>query len=950
MRLNRHALAFFVSLISAGALSAAGPGRYVGDAWALLDEKQEMAAATGIAAAKCADCDAATIDEKIERVYRADGTGECQYEFFPKILTEKGKQGNRTISLSFMLPYSRIEIYKLEIITPKGDIQAVNVAANSVETIDDRQMDQNIYDPNVRLLKVGIPKLDIGDVVHTVIRDTTYRPFMPGQTADENLLEGNQYIRHFVCGIRAPKDRPIAKIALRDEIPGKIAYTDRPAPDGGVIHRWEVSDVPRIFDEPDEPPYMEILQRLYVSTTPSWQDVSKWYWELSRPHLDAVSAELRAKEEELTANAKSDEEKMRAVFFYVSKNIRYMGLTPEKDKPGFEPHDVKLTFEKKYGVCRDKAALLVEMLRLAGLEAYPVLISVDAKKDAEIPDPYFDHAIVAVATGQGGYTLMDPTAEHMRQLLPYYDDDRSYLVCRPEGEVLKLSPVEPPDDNMVRIATSGVLTAGGELRAKSTFTFGGVFDDSCRNAFAHMKSEELLQFFESRLKLAQPGARVISLKLRPDSSLDSSAPLKADLEFSIGGLAAAGEKVSVLTLPWIGKSIGVIDLVLDSAGLDSRKYSLKMVAACGLEEELTVKLDEGYGGPISLPEPTSVEDESLAYRQDVGVKDGALECRREFEIKGIEFSPEEYLKLKKTLKSIDYDERKSPVLAMSAAIPPAVASAEPAVPEYESNTRVLDDRKEVDLIDAHDFVYKVSYSEQILAYAGKVKEAEVKVDFDPACDRVKLTRGVVISASGARQEISPGEIHVMDAGWDASAKRYTGGKVLVANLPGVEIGSTIEVAYEIAVRDKPFLSGFESFRLSDRLDRKIFVLTAPENLVIQKRVGGPAGAVVEKEEVTKGRRTIQWQAEGIDPLPSESSLPPAWVYEPSVAYFVGDPAADLKALEDAMVKRSSAGARAAETARKLTADCKTKEEAIAVSAISSPRRYGRRAPTSPHCR
>jgi hypothetical protein len=44
-----------------------------------------------------------------------------------------------------------------------------------------------------------------------------------------------------------------------------------------------------------------------------------------------------------------------------------MGLTPEKDRPGFEPHDVEITYGKKYGVCRDKAALLVSMLREAGL-------------------------------------------------------------------------------------------------------------------------------------------------------------------------------------------------------------------------------------------------------------------------------------------------------------------------------------------------------------------------------------------------------------------------------------------------------------------------------------------------------------------------------------------------------------------------------------------------------
>ena len=48
-----------------------------------------------------------------------------------------------------------------------------------------------------------------------------------------------------------------------------------------------------------------------------------------------------------------------------------------------------MTFGKKYGVCRDKAALLVAMLREAGLQAYPVLISVGTKRDPEVPDPVF---------------------------------------------------------------------------------------------------------------------------------------------------------------------------------------------------------------------------------------------------------------------------------------------------------------------------------------------------------------------------------------------------------------------------------------------------------------------------------------------------------------------------------------------------------------------------------
>jgi hypothetical protein len=64
------------------------------------------------------------------------------------------------------------------------------------------------------------------------------------------------------------------------------------------------------------------------------------------PHLEATSPDMTNTVNELIAGAKTDMEKIKAIFYYVSKNIRYMGLTPEKDRPGFEPHDVKYTFAK----------------------------------------------------------------------------------------------------------------------------------------------------------------------------------------------------------------------------------------------------------------------------------------------------------------------------------------------------------------------------------------------------------------------------------------------------------------------------------------------------------------------------------------------------------------------------------------------------------------------------
>jgi len=420
----------FTALVSLGA--ATETNRYSGELWAFEDIKPVLAAAAEITKAKYPDCDDATVEKKMVRVYRADGTGESQDEAFVKVLTEKGKRANRTVSLNFMLPYFTVEVPKLEVIKPGGEVIPVDIAANSKETIDESQMQQNIYDPNLRVLQVNIPRVEIGDVVHSVTRETIERPIIPGEYAEESVLEGEGYIRHMSYEVHAPADRPLKRIALRDEIPGTVTSTNFAGPDGTIVYSWQVSGVPRMFDEPSMPPYEEVLQRLLVSTSPDWATISKWYWNLSKSHLEATSPEMQKTVDELTSGLTNQMDKIKAVFYNVSKKIRYMGLTPEKDRPGFEPHDVKLTFDKKYGVCRDKAALLVSMLRAAGLDAYPILINVAVKLDPEVPDPFFDHAIACVETSPRQYILMDPTDENTRDLLPYYDCDRSYIVCRPE--------------------------------------------------------------------------------------------------------------------------------------------------------------------------------------------------------------------------------------------------------------------------------------------------------------------------------------------------------------------------------------------------------------------------------------------------------------------------------------------------------------------------------------
>jgi len=917
------------ALAFASLARAEDTSRYSGSDWATLDSKQEQAAAKAIDPAQLADCDEAIVDQKSMRVVHEDGTAEMQDEMFVKVLTEKGKRNSSTLTRLFVVPYFTVEVTRLEVIKPDGTVVPVDVEANEKESIFADLMKMNIYDPNIKVLRVNIPHLEIGDMVHSVVRLTFTRPFITGEFSEDFMLEGRGYLRHLTLDIRLPATKPLKHIALRDEIPGTVTASTK-TEGNNLTYHWEVNAVPRMFNEPGMPPPPEILQRLSISTIPDWSTVSRWYWNLSKPHLDTITPDMKKQVAELTASATTDMEKIKAVFYYVSRNIRYMGITPEKDRPGFEPHDVQMTYDKKYGVCRDKAALLVALLRSAGQNAYPVLTSVGLKKDQEVPNPFFNHAIVGVELHPGEYLLMDPTDENTRDLLPARESDQSYLVCRPEGDDLRLSPIDPPEKSMMRITTTGTIDGAGNLEAHSEMSFDGANDNIYRRVFARMKPDSRQQLFEAGLKRVLPGATLKSLKITPDNILDESVPLRAEIEFSADNAMAFGDGKAIVTVPWIGKNIGMVNLVLRGAGLEKRHYPMKTMVACGLHEEISLRLAANFTGAVSMPTCAPQDGDCIVYQREFSFKDGVLDCSRDVRLKTVEISPDQYLQLRQTLKELQEDDRKSPVLAVvkqSGTQVAAKANPSTVVP-VESDTRMIEQREELQVKDAHTALFKMHFVKEILNYSGKKKASEVKIAYNPATADARIVRAVVTSKDGQRQEISPEEINVMDADWNAGAKRYTGSRILVANLPSVEIGSTIEVDYEIAYHDRAFLGGFIAFQEGDELVHKVRQVTAPAGLAVHALDCGPAGIVTADRKTGPDGQVLTWTAANVKAGADEPSLPPAWFYRAGVEDFIGDPAACLTGIQKALLDRAQHSAKAQELARNLTAAAKTKLDAV----------------------
>ncbi|MCK5845240.1 MAG: DUF3857 and transglutaminase domain-containing protein, partial [Victivallales bacterium] len=553
-----------------------------------------------------------------------------------------------------------------------------------------------------------------------------------------------------------------------------------------------------------------------------------------------------------------------------------------KEAPGYEPHDAKTTFENKYGVCRDKAALLAALLRIAGFKAYPVLIMVGPKKDPDVPNPYFNHAITCVEAPNGKYILMDSTDENTRQLFPSYLCDKSFLVAKPKGDKLRVSLIVPASENLMEISTTASINESGVMIAETTLRFNGVNDGAYRGFFAKRKPFERKRFFEKIVKKLVPGAKLVEYEIKPARIRDTSRGLRVYLKYIGERTLMKGDGKVMLPVPWMGRTIGIVNFILGKTGLAKRKYPLRTDIACGVREFLKIDLKNAVGEKIAVPKAKPIDGKTISWYQRMNMSGKVLLAKSEFLLKTVQFSPDEYLNLKHVLKTIEYNQKKTPIFREA-------GTARIAAGFYADNANsvLLDENVAYEIENASAWRVSRSVKRRILSYAGKKAFSELKFRYNPVWENVKLDYAKVTTKSGEVKTVSPSEMNLMDAAWSGAAPRYPAGKVMVVSLPGVDVGSVVEYRVTRELKERPFFSMVEYFQGFDPIIKKTVTLKAPKNLKLKiDNLDIKGSSIIEYKNDGAGGHA--WSVSDVNARKWERDLPPLWSFIPSCAVSSGD--------------------------------------------------------------
>lgn len=416
--------------------------------------------------------------------------------------------------------------------------------------------------------------------------------------------------------------------------------------DKNTVYKWRLSDFPRIEPEPDMQPWHETAPLVEISTYKDWQSFGTWWWNLIQKQYDD-SDEMDTVISELIQEDDSNEEKVRKIYDFITKDIRYVAW--EFGIHGYKPYRASTILSRRFGDCKDKSILMNRLLDKVGIKAYPVLVRATWRRgnqDMTVPViGKFNHCISYVPSFKGGRFLDGTAYLFSADQLPVTDRGARVLVVYPDRVEFKDIPLAEPEQNSISRKMDIHLKKDGSAVAKYTLNGNGNYSAMLRRNF--MTEGKRKEVLEKSLTRSFGIIDINSMKFSDMKDMDATPECTAG--FTIKSFLKQNEWTEACLFK---------NNIQKYAIKESREYDIIIpMAPMTITETVVYHLEEGMTAS-SVPEKIKINHAFADYSLIPRLKKDVLTVTNTFTVRTPRIKTQEYPAFRKFINAVVKAEKK----------------------------------------------------------------------------------------------------------------------------------------------------------------------------------------------------------------------------------------------------------------------------------------------------
>jgi len=566
-----------------------------------------------------------------------DGSAVTLRNKLIRILTLRGRETYSNQSHYYNTDLETLTMTKGVTITKMG--RTVEVEADGINDITPAFLEGATIYANVLQKVVSFPVAGPGSTTELQLREERTRADDGSYSgieylgADDPVLDGEFTLR-YPPGGRAPTHASFPDIL--GQVTPEVVQSD------GEIS-WKVKDVPSVVEEEQRPPWSELRPRAVYSSYETWDEAAAFFADKFFPHVQTDGG-VAARAAEITADATTDAQRIGMIYTDVATNVRNVFLN--LGLGGYEPNDASAVLSNKYGDYRDKAVLLVSMLRAVGIEAYPAAVKrVRGAFVESVPTlKQFDRLMVAVPE-EGGHRFLDPFLDDARYGYVRWGRGNPALVVKDDGSgELVTVPRFEPEENAATKSMSIFLEEDGSATVRAVCHLFGYFDRKSRMALKDATPSERDKVFDQAANAVSVGATSTDY-YAPDLA-DLLAPAQFTQSIDAPDFAVCQGDMMIVRIPSYPHDFANLGVY---PSLAERTYPFELPCEAKSQIDVKVVLPEGYQVAY-WPESTTVESDimdveflcdwyegkqSILWRMNVTFKEMRIPVERYSEFKAV---------------------------------------------------------------------------------------------------------------------------------------------------------------------------------------------------------------------------------------------------------------------------------------------------------------------------